>query len=73
MHMVESETKTRSIYKRIEMTQSDMGSSASYKDAIKTFMDKKLQRDMTSISSSASSISRVFRERQSRRMFEELQ
>lgn len=46
-------------------------SDSSYKTSIRTFMDKKLQRDLAT--SSVSSISRVFRERQSRRMFEELQ
>ena len=54
---------------------------SSYKDALRNFMDRKLHRDLKYGGSSVNStqptphslqMSRVFRERQSRRVFDEL-
>lgn len=71
------EANLKAKYEHLDSTRS------SYKDALRNFMDKKLQRDLKYATGSISStqtttpqsiqMSRVFRERQSRRVFEELQ
>lgn len=57
-------------------------SRSSYKEALRNFMDRKIQRDLkhgghSGLSTQATPVSmqmsRVFRERQSRRVFDELQ
>ena len=54
------------------------GTTAGYKAALRNFMDRQMERSLktpyaTSGTNSTVVMSRVFRERQSRRMFEDLQ